>query len=87
MPNPPSPRGARPRQDTRPRVLAALTPEPSTVAEIAELPGRERTLHAGQALARLEQDGLAVRNGTPQAPRWSAAADPASLNFEPAYEG
>lgn len=82
MPEQPSPRGARPRRDIRPRVLAALTPEPSTATEIAEragLPGRERTLHASRALVRLAADGLAVRSGTPQVPRWSsAAAAPAS---------
>lgn len=63
MPKAPSPRGARPRQDLRPRVLAALTSEPLTATKIAEgagIPGRERGLHATRALVRLEADGLAV---------------------------
>jgi hypothetical protein len=82
MPKAPSPRGARPRLDVRPRVLAALTPEPSTATEIAEragLPGREQAMHAARALVRLEADGFALRSGTQQAPRWrSAVAAPAS---------
>ena len=64
MPKAQSPRGARPRQDIRPRVLAALTSEPSTATEIAEragIPVRERGMHAAHALVRLEADGPTVR--------------------------
>lgn len=82
MPKQPSPRGARPRHDIRPRVLVALTAEPLTATEIAEragLPGWEQTLHASRAPTRLEADGLAIRRGMPQALRWSSAgAAPAS---------
>ena len=82
MPKVPSPRGARPRPDTRPRVLAALTPEPSTAVEIAEragIPGRERGMHAARALVRLEADGLAVSKLRRNVTRWrSIAAAPAS---------
>ena len=83
--NIPAPRGARPRRDIRPRVLGALTPEPATATEIAEragLSGRERTLHAANARARLQADGFAIRGGTPQAPRWSRATDPAAARSE-----
>jgi hypothetical protein len=87
MPKTPSPRGARPRRDIRPRVLAALTPEPSTATEIAEragLPGRERTMHATRALIRLEADGLAVSETHRNWTRWrSASAAPASARPEP----
>ncbi|XYD09838.1 hypothetical protein R1A27_04615 [Methylobacterium sp. NMS12] len=41
--------------DIRPRVLAALTDEPSTATEIAEragIPGRERGIHAARALVQ-----------------------------------
>ncbi len=58
-----SPSGVRAGQDIRPRVLAALTPKPSTATEIAEragLPGRERAMHATRALVRPEADCLAV---------------------------
>lgn len=58
-------------------MLAALTSGPSTATELgkrAGLPGRERTVHATCALARLGADGLAIRVGTPQVPRWSEAA-------------
>lgn len=82
MPKVPSPRGARPRQDLRPRILAALTSEPSTAVEIAEragIPGRERGMHAARALARLEADGLAVSELRRNVTRWrSATAAPAS---------
>lgn len=73
MPKVPSPRGARPRHDIRPRVRAALTDEPSTVTEIAEragMPGRDRGVHAARALARLEAEGLAVLVGDQRHPRW-----------------
>jgi predicted ArsR family transcriptional regulator len=72
----PSPRGARPRQDIRPRVLAALTSDPSTATEIAEragIPGRERGMHAARALVRLEADGLAVSELRRNFTRWRAA--------------
>lgn len=73
----PSPRGARPRQDIRPRVLAALTAEPATAAEVAErarLPGRERAADASRALVRLEADGLAAREMKRNSTRWRSAA-------------
>jgi len=76
MPKLPSPRGARPRPDIRPRVLASLTAEPSTATEIAEragLPGRERAMHASRALARAEADGLAVSQMHRTVTRWRAA--------------
>lgn len=86
MPTAPSPRGARPRQDIRPRVLAALTPEPSTASEIAEragLPGRDRAMHATRARLRPKADGLAVSETRRDRTRWrSAAAVPASARFE-----
>jgi hypothetical protein len=86
-PKTPSLRGARPRRDIRPRVLAALTPEPSTAARIAEragLPGRERAIHATRALLRLEADGLAVSQSRRSWTRWrSATAPPASARSEP----
>lgn len=72
----PAPRGARPRQDIRPRVLAALTPEPATAVEIAErarLPGRERAADASRALVRLEADGLAARETKRNSTRWRSA--------------
>jgi hypothetical protein len=72
----PSPQGARPRQDLRPRVLAALTSEPSTATEIAEranIPGRERTLLALRALERLEAEGLAFSVIRRTRTRWCAA--------------
>lgn len=75
MPKVPSPQGARPRQDIRPRVLAALTSEPSTATEIAEragIPGRERSMHAARALARLEADGLAISETRRIWIRWRA---------------
>lgn len=78
MPKPPAPRGARPRPDIRPRVLAALTSEPSTATEIAEragLPGRERSMHAARALVRLEADGLAVSETRRNWTWWRAAGD------------
>lgn len=78
MPKPPAPRGARPRPDIRPRVLAALTSEPSTATEIAEragLPGRERSMHAARALVRLEADGLAISETRRNWTWWRAAAD------------
>lgn len=82
MPQVPSPRGARPRRDIRPRVLDALTSEPSTASEIAEragIPGRERGMYAARALARLEADGLAVSELRRNVTRWrAAAAAPAS---------
>jgi hypothetical protein len=82
----PSPRGARPRQDLRPRVLAALTPEPSTTTEIAEragISGSERVMHAAGALTCLEADGLAVSDLRRNVTRWrSAAAAPASARSE-----
>lgn len=66
----------------RPRVLAALTSEPSTATEIAEragIPGRERGMHAARALVRLEADGLAVSELRRNVTRWrSAVAAPAS---------
>jgi hypothetical protein len=64
------------RLDIRPRVLAALTPEPSTATEIAEragLPGRERAMHAARALVRLEADGLALSETRRHVTRWKAA--------------
>jgi hypothetical protein len=77
MLKPSSPRGARPRRDIRPRVLAALTSKLSTATEVAEragLPGRERTLHASRALMSLEADGLAVSETHRSWMRWRAAA-------------
>jgi hypothetical protein len=76
MPKGPLPRGARQCLDVRPRVLAALTPEPSTATEIAEragLPGRERAMHATRALVRLEADGLAFSELRRNITRWRAA--------------
>lgn len=76
VPKPPSPRGARPRPDIRPRMLAALAAAPATVTAIFEragLPVRERVVHATRARARLEADGFAARSGTAQVPRRSAA--------------
>lgn len=73
MPKAPSPRGARPLQDLRPRVLAALTSEPSTATEITEragIPGRERSMHAARALVRLEADGLAISELQQSVTRW-----------------
>jgi hypothetical protein len=74
--------GTRPRQDTRPRVLAALTSELATAAEIAGragITGRERGLHAARALVRLKADGLAVGELRRNVARWrSASATPAS---------
>ena len=91
MPKVPSPRGARPRQDTRPRVLAALTSEPATATEIAErasLPGRERAMHAVRALTRLEADGLAISEPQRNVIRWrSTAVGPASARSEPGPVG
>ncbi len=82
-----APSGARPRQDIRPRGLAALTPEPSTATEIAKrasLPGRARAMHATRALTHLEADAPAIRPGPSRAPRWrSAPASPASAGSEP----
>ena len=81
MPKVPLPRGARPRRDIRPRVLAALTPEPSTAVEIAEragIPGRERGMHAARALVRLEADGLAVSELRRNDTRWQKAGDVSS---------
>lgn len=78
MPKVPSPRGARPRQDLRPRVLAALKSEPATAVEIAEragIPGRERGMHATRALVRLEADGLAVSELRRNVTRWRTAGD------------
>jgi hypothetical protein len=64
--------GARPPYDLRPRVLAALTPEPSTAIKIAERWGFQvaSTPCTQSALVREEADGVAVRSGTPQAD-WS----------------
>ena len=83
--------GARPRQDIRPRDLAALTCEPATATEIAEragIPGGERAVQATRALEHLEAEGLAFsvirRTRTP----WSsAAATPASARSEPDPKG
>jgi predicted ArsR family transcriptional regulator len=78
MPKVPSPRGARPRPDIRPRVLAALTSEPSTATEIAEragLPGRERAMQAARALVRLQADGLAVSETHRNWTRWRASGE------------
>ncbi len=69
--------GARPRQDIRPRVLAALTSEPSTATEIAEragIPGRERAVQATRALEQLEAEGLAYSVIRRTRIRWRAAA-------------
>jgi hypothetical protein len=77
MPKVPSPRGARPRQDLRPRVLAALTSQPLTVTEIAEragIPGRERALQATRALEHLEAEGLAFGVVRRTRTRWCSAA-------------
>ncbi len=79
MPKAPSPGGAQPRLDSRPRVLVALTSEPSTATEIAEragLTGRERSLHATRALMRLKADGLAVSETHRNFTRWRSAAAP-----------
>jgi hypothetical protein len=69
--------GARPRKDTRRRVLAALTAEPATATQIAEragIPGRERGWEAALVLARLEATGLAIREaGWRRVARWRAA--------------
>ncbi len=69
----PAPRGARPRQDIRPRVLAALTPEPATAVEIAErarLPGRSaRPTHPARSCGlrpMVSQPGRRSGNST----RW-----------------
>jgi hypothetical protein len=86
MPKVPSPRGARPRHDVRPRVLAALTPEPSTANEIAEragIPGRERAVQATRALEHLEAEGLAYSVIRRTRTRWcSVAVAPASERSE-----
>lgn len=78
--------GASPRHDIRPRVLAALTSEPATAAQIAQragLPGRERAMHAARALTRLEADSLAVSEIRRNVTRWrTAAAVPASARSE-----
>lgn len=70
---PPERTGARPRKDTRARVLAAVTPEPATAVQVAEragIPGRERGREATLVLRRLEADGLAIREANGQVPRW-----------------
>lgn len=91
MPKVPSPRGARPRQDIRPRVLEAQSSEPSAAAEIAEragIPGRERTAQATRALEHLEAEGLAFSVTPRTRTRWcSAVAAPASEQLEPDPEG
>lgn len=73
--------GARPRKDTRARILAVLAPEPLTAVQIAEragIPGRERGREAALVLTRLEADGLTIREeGRRQFPRWRAL--PAAL--------
>ncbi|SFS87071.1 hypothetical protein SAMN04487845_108264 [Methylobacterium sp. yr668] len=74
----PSPQGARPRQDLRPRALEALTSEPSTASEIAEragIPGRERALQATRALEQLEAEGLAFSVIRRTRTRWRTAGD------------
>lgn len=73
----PSPQGARPRRDIRPRVLAALTSEPATATEIAEragIPGRERAVQATRALEQLEAEGLAYSVIRRTRVRWRSAA-------------
>ena len=65
--------GARPRHDTRARILAVLTPEPSTLTQIAKragIPGRGRQREAFLVLTRLEADGQAVKETLRQVPRW-----------------
>ena len=69
--------GARPRRDLRPRVLAALTPEPSTASEIAEragIPGRERAVQATRALEHLAAEGLAYSVIRRTRTRWRSAS-------------
>jgi hypothetical protein len=68
--------GARPRHDIRPRVLAALTSEPSTASKIAEragIPGRERAVQATRALEHLEAEGLAYSVIRRTRTRWCSA--------------
>ena len=64
--------GARPRKDTRGRVLASLNDELATATQIAGragIPGRERRREAARVLCRLEADGLAIREIDRQVPR------------------
>jgi hypothetical protein len=81
---------ARPRKDTRARILAVLVPEPTTDSQIAEragIPGQERSRQAAPVLARLDADGLAIgeeggggfRGGghfRPLSPRYDPSAIP-----------
>lgn len=73
-----SPSGPRPRDDIRPRVLAAQKFELSTATEITEcagLSGGERAMHAACALLRMEADGLTEgRPGTISTPSAVAQA-------------
>lgn len=67
--------GARPRKDTRARILAVLTSEPATTVQIAErpgIPGRERGREAALVLARLAALELAVRVENGRVTRWWA---------------
>lgn len=43
------------------------------IAERAGIPGRERAVHAGRALAHLEADGLAVSETRRNWTRWRSA--------------
>ena len=73
---PPERTGARPRKDTRARILAVLTPEPATLVQIAaraRIPGRGRQREAFLVLTRLEADGLAIKEIPGQVPRWRAS--------------
>jgi predicted ArsR family transcriptional regulator len=73
---PPDRTGARPRKDTRARILAVLTPELATLDQIAKragIPGRGRQHEAFLVLTRLEAAGLAIKEMPGRVPRWRAS--------------
>lgn len=65
--------GTRLPTSTRARILAVLTSESSTLTQVAKrakIPGRGRQRQAFLVLARLEADGLAIKETTRGVPRW-----------------